>query len=246
MKELIKQDGYIIVNCPYMEAYIPSDLFDDADKASAVACMYGEGVRCIGLFNVRCFESDEQDTYSAKLRTLNYPNVIDTYPSDIQKTTMSIDGESEPIKVHILKYYKGDILMSATSRKSAKNCEQFLNYMTRGKVPTSIPCEDLCAAWMKNFDINATNPGVPPVTIECMVATLARSKDDPLTPYRKVVNTPADKGYFMANMRQTASMTNVMAALTFEDQGAMLTTSINMCKKGIKQTYSPFEKILSM
>ena len=136
--------------------------------------------------------------------------------------------------------------MSSTSRQSPKNCEMFLNYISKGKTPSSVPIDTLCHAWMKNFKINATNAGVPPVTIECILAVLARSKSDPLTPYRKVVGTKDDQGYFMANMRQAASMTNVMSALTFEDQGSMLTTSMNMCKKGVKQAYSPFEKILSM
>lgn len=52
--------------------------------------------------------------------------------------------------------------------------------------------------------------------------------------------------YIPGNMRMVASYTNVMNALTFENMGEMLTTSINITRSGAKQDQTPLEKVLTM
>lgn len=252
MNEFIKQGEYIIVNVPYMEAYIREDLFEkpeDADKGSALAVTYGEGFRLVGVFNVRIFKNPEQDRYGIKLRTFSYPNMIETYPSDSQVVKMSLDGKSEPEKFRILKYYKGDTMMESRIKRDSLNCENYLGMICKGKIPTSIPYPDLIKLWNKNFEINETSAGVPSVTKEAMIATLCRDKTNPVVPYRVIAGKNPNyntTGYFAANMRQVTSFTNVMSALTFENMGEMLTSSINMCRNGTKQADSPFEDILRM
>ena len=83
--EFISRDGSIIVNVDHAEAYIPMELFEE-DKESkdiihaAIATTVGEGFRLIGTFNMRFSNQPGGDIRANKLRTFNYPNIIDTFP----------------------------------------------------------------------------------------------------------------------------------------------------------------------
>jgi len=258
MKEFIKEGEFIYVNSPYMEAYIPEELFSkDGEKESAIAYEYGEGYRLVGEFMVRVFstaiDEDDEDIKvkreKIKLHTFSYPNMITTFPSDVEKVTMSITPDSEPEKVRIFKYEKGDIMMESKVKKDISNCEKYFDILCKGKVPESIPYADQIELLEKNYAINGLGFGVPAATREAIIATLCRSKNDPKIPYRMVAGKGDNydpNGYIMLNMRQVTAYTNVLSALTFEDQGSMLASSINMSRSGKKQAETPFEKILSM
>jgi len=248
MKEFISHDDYIYVNTAYAEAYIPEDLFDDADKDSAVAAEYGEYIRTIGIFNMRFFDSDDSPRDKAPIRTFNYPNVIETYPSEYAKEKLMLPGDVEPQMYRVLKYYKGDIMMDSQIKQDSKNCERFLNMLTKGKFPNTIKYDDLLLIWLKNFQINNVNPGVPAVTEQVIISEMCRNKDNPLEQFRKVVGTGKynPNGYIASNMNDVSSFTSVFSALTFERFGDKLTTSLNMTNSDAKQTRSPIEKVLSM
>lgn len=261
MNEFIRSDGYIIVNVPYAEAYIPESLFKPVDKeseiTSAVAFEYGEGINVVGCFNMRFMESDTQNRDKVPVRTFNYPSPIETYPTSTLKNQKirltsaddenEINGdESDEVRYRVLQYYKGDIMMSATSTEAVANCEKFLNMMTSGKIPNTIPYSSLEKIWQANFDMNGVNPGTPSVSLQSVIAEQCRWVRDPRIPFRKVIG--AGKGnendYVMVNMRSVASYNSTFSALTFEDMGQMLISSINMSRNNVKQNKSPIEKVL--
>lgn len=249
MNEFVENGDFINVNVPFMEAYIPFELFtQDAESKSAVASPYGEGYRVIGQFNVRCFDNDQQERFSKKLKTFNYPNYIITYPSASAVETISIDRKKEAEKYIIFKYYKGDIMMSTYSKMDNDNCEAFLNILMRGKIPTTIEYGNLLKTWETNFEINGFEPGVPSLTLQVILSHLCRNPNDFTQPYRMIAGRveKAENNYAAVNMEQAAANTSVMAGLTFQNMGAMLTTGLNISKKNIKQSISPAEKVLSM
>lgn len=261
MNEFIKDGDFIYVNAPYMEAYIPEELFSkDGEKESAIAYEYGEGYRLIGEFMVRVF-NNPPDAYTddqlaslrekTKLRTFVYPNMITTFPSDTEKLKLSLSNnpEAEPEAYRVFKYERGDIMMESRIRKDISNCEKYFDILCKGKIPESIPYADQIELMEKNYAINDLGFGVPGVTREAIIATLCRSKEDPKIPFRMIAGKSDSydpNGYMMLNMRQVTAYTNVMTSLTFEDQGSMLASSINISRSGKKQTETPFEKILSM
>lgn len=246
MKEFVKDNENIYLNKIYAEAYIPEDLFSDGEKEATVASEYGNGIRTIGIFNMRFFDSEDEDREKIKIRTLNYPNMIETYPSEYETLTLTINGIKD--KYRVLKYYKGDIIMSAFIKQDSENCERFLNLLTSGKIPRTISYPDILTMWIKNFQINSINPEVPAVTLQVVISEMYRDPSNPMRQFRKVAGKgKVDMGDYLAmNMNGVSSYSSVMSALTFERFSDKLTTSLNITKGGIKQNKSPIEKVLSM
>ena len=248
MNEFAENGNYVVLNVPYAEAYIPKEIFGTAEKGNPTAYEYGDGIRAVGLFNIRFYDSDEQDRDSVKLRTLNYPNTITMHPSEIEDLTLQLTPELEPSVYRVLKFYKGDIIMNTKSQKNSKNCEEFMNLLIRGKLPVGLNYQDLYFGWIKNFEINNVDPGVPSITLQTIISENCRSKDDPMKQFRKVVN---DEGvsmtdYRVQNMVDICSNSSVLNALMFERFGEMLTSSLLMSKEGISQNTTPLEKVLTM
>lgn len=244
-------DGeHIVLNVPYAEVYIPYDVYDDSpDKGGRpVAYAYGEGVRTIGLFNIRFYDDEDADRNSTKLRTLNYPNTITMMPSDKEVVTMQLDPTMDEDKYVVFKFYKGDIIMATKIQQSSKNCEDFMNQLIKGKLPKGLSYTDLYFAWVKNFEINGVNPGVPAIILQMIISENCRTKDDPMVQFRKIVGNPGVTltDYIVHNMVDICSNSSVFNALTFERFADMLSTSINMTKKGVKQNTTPLEEVLYM
>ena len=179
-KELINDGKYIFINTPYAEAYIPDDLFDRPNEdpsPSSLAYNTGESIVTIGIFYMRFFDSDENISSQrdkVKVRTLAYPNKIETYPSgDLTKETLTINGVTD--KYQILKFYQGDILMSAASQQSADNVEMFTKLVMAGKVPKSLSYDELYFTWKKTFDVNGVNAAIPPVLIQAILSKVCRN-----------------------------------------------------------------------
>ena len=157
-KELLNDGKYIFIDTPYAEAYIPDDLFDRPNEdpsPSSLAYNTGESIVTIGIFYMRFFDTDENTTAlrdKTKVRTLTYPNKIETFPSgNTTRETLTINGVTDVYRV--LRYNKGDILMEATSKKSANNVEMFTKLVMAGKVPRSLSYDELYFTWKKNFEI---------------------------------------------------------------------------------------------
>lgn len=251
MNEFSKIEENIILNTEYAEAYIPFELYDDkAEKKSSVVTEFGEGIKTIGLFNMRFFPSDTASRHSTPLRTFNYPNMIVTYPTSHDVSTIALERGDEPEKYIILKYYKGDIIMNSAIEMNSTNCEVFLNLIMKGKIPKTLNYQDILKSWEQNFDINGIDPGVPSLTLQLILSEQCRSFSNPALQYRKVAGKKAPgegkEKYYIANMRTVASLTSVFNALTFENEGDMLMASINMTRENIPQFRSPIEKVLTM
>ena len=248
MHEFVSRDGDIYLNVPYAEAYIAESLFKEADSQSAIAVEYGEGFKVVGSFNMRFFNSDDEKRSSSPLRTFNYPNMIVTYPSSSVSTKLSLTETQMPEAYRVFQYYMGDIVMSAEEVKAIGNCTKFLNMITRGKIPQTIPYEKFIGIWQNNFEINGFNPEVPSVVLQMIWAELCRDPDDITKPFRYIYGKGgADTtNYISTNMNNVAAATSVFSALSFERIGEKVATSINMTRNKVDQRRSPVEEVLTM
>lgn len=255
MNEFRKENGKIVLNVPYAEAYLPASLVSSdplvektiGKSNSTVAILYGEGFQTLGLFNMRFYKSDSEDRESAKLRTLNYPNTIITLPSNYYRETLKLTPDAEEEKYYVLQYYQGDIIMDSSIPKRSSNCEDFLDILVSGKIPYGISIWDLYFAWKRNFDSNGVDPDVPGVTLQMMISDLARLRDDPSEQFRRQLGKGGvdPTNYRVYNMVNIAANNSVLTALSFQRFGYMLTTSLNMTKSGKAQVKSPLEEVLS-
>lgn len=247
MNEFIKRDGQIIVNVDHAIAYIRSDLFKDEETKASIATEYGEGFRVLGAFNMRLSNNPDEDIEKTPLRTFNFPNMIETYPSSNEKKTLALTPTSEEIDYRLLHYRQGDIMMSATMPKSADNVVKYLDALTGGKLPNTIPYNDLFLSWISNFESNDNFPNIPGMYLQAIIAEKCRSRKDPSTPFRKIYGkNMSSNDYITTNMRGTAAYSSVFASQAFEHMGRMLHTSVNMTRRNIPQNVSPIEKTLYM
>ena len=249
--ELMNDGKYIYINVPYAEMYIPESIIDTPDgdpKESSVAYECGTGFVTLGICYMRFFKNENQTRDEVPVRTLIYPNLIETHPSDSSKgVTLTINGKTD--KYRILKYEHGDTLMEATSRKSSKNCEAFMRLLSSGKIPSSLTYDEVYQSWMDNYDINGMSPSAPAVMLQAIIGEMYRDPKDPSRQFSKVIgeNPKVDpRSYHAMSMNAVSAYSSVMSALSFERMTEKLTSSINMTKSGVKQKKSPIEQIITM
>lgn len=252
-KELLNDGKYIFINTPYAEAYIPDDLFDRPNEdpsPSSLAYNTGESIITIGIFYMRFFDSEDNinsQREKVKLRTLAYPNKIETFPTgNTSRETLTINGNTEVYRV--LRYYQGDILMSAASQKSANNVEMFTKLVMAGKVPNSLSYDELYFTWKKNFEINDVNAAIPPVLLQAIISKICRNPENTSQEFRKLVGKRKVDlyNYIMLSMNQISAYSSVMTSMAFERFAEKLTTSLIMTKEGTPQEKSPIEQVITM
>ena len=249
MNEFVLSEDKILLNVPYAEAYIPKKLFEpDEETKSSIAVQYADGFKVVGLFNMRFYESDDVPRDSTKLRTFNFPNMIMTYPTDFTSAKLKLTETSEADQYLVLMYYMGDVVMMAEEIQSTANCTKFLNMITKGKIPNTIPYEHFEAIWQTNFRINKFNPRVPSVILQLIWSEMCRDPDDITRPFRMLYGkgNVDSTAYTETNMNNVAAATSVFSALSFEKIKEKLAASINMTKTGTEQRRSPVEEVLTM
>lgn len=252
-KELLNSGKYIFINTPYAEAYIPDDLFDRPNEdpsPSSLAYNTGNSIITIGIFYIRFFDTDEVTPKmrdSIKVRTLVYPNKIETFPTgNTTRETLTINGLTDTYRV--FRYNKGDIFMESTSQKSPNNVEMFTKLIMAGKVPSSLSYDELYFAWKKNFEINGVGTAIPPVLMQAVISKVCRNSENVSEEFRKIIGKknldPHD--YIMLSMNQISAYSSVMTSMSFERFAEKLTTSLIMSKEGTPQEKSPIEQVITM
>lgn len=246
------KDGNIVVDADRLELYIPKDLFNaeriDKDiEHSAVATSVGESFRIIALVNARVAMNPGDKIEDSKLYTLNYPQIIMTSPSSSEVRKISLYPGEEPETFIVLQYTTGDILMPLQSPKNGDNCTKFLNLLVRGQIPRTIKYEDIFKAWKMNLELNDCNPGVPDSYLQCIISELYRDRRNPRQPFRHVYGKDMTKNnYEPYNIRGVVSLSSVFSSQVFEHMSRMMTTSVNISRRGLEQNRSPIEAVLWM
>lgn len=246
MNEFRIEGENVLVNVPYAEAYISTDLFTDAK--STVSMIYGEGIMTLGMFYMRFFKSEEEAEEkrdSIPLRTFNYPSPIFTLPSSYDIETVVLNGVEE--KCYVLHYYMDDIMMESQTVQNILNCESFLDTLIKAKLPNSMDYQDIFLGWYENFKMNGFHPGTKAVILQIIIAENARYAKDTNIPFRKYAATAKDikpSDYQLVNMNAITANSSVFAAIGFERVKEKLATSITMSKNNVKQSVSPLEKVI--
>ena len=253
-KELDNDGKYIFIKTEAAEAYIPNAIFDkptEDNNESSLAYDTGEFVATIGIFYMRFFDSEDiTDELREKtpVRTLSYPNKIETRPSGgMLKKTLTINGQTDLYRVY--RYNHGDILMEAVSKKSYTNTEMFTKLIMSGKIPKSLSYDEIYINWLRSFQINGINPGIPPVLMQAVVAKMCRAADDVNVQFRMVAGKNPKTNpynYTMLSMNQVSAYSSVMSSMSFERFSEKLTTSLIMSKEKLPQEPSPIERLITI
>lgn len=244
LKAALKNDGEnMVFTGNYMEMYIPSFYFE-----GKLAEDSGSAIRVFGLFIVRVFDIKGKPL---ALETFNVPTMIHIYPSSIEVKELQLvsgpDGELE--KYHVAKFNKGNIVMKNSIPQDATNVELFLDVLTRGKLPKTIPYSQVLQVWQKNLSLNGVKLGVTSTVLEIIISEIYRNKKRPEETFAKLIGKDpsiSEYAYRPANIREICARNSTFAAITFEDMDSMITSGLNINKYNKQETESPIEKIIKM
>lgn len=234
-----REKGSLYLTAPYCEFYIPMYYFDNTKFATET----GFTITTIGIFDVAFFENGKIiDQKVMKIPTwIN----IDVQDSEVRKVTLP--HSDEPITCKVLKYNKGAKVMSADYIKNSDNALTYLDFVTKGKLPKSIPYDALLSLWWKNQEMNDVNLGVPSVILEMILAVSYRVQNNPNLKFATAIGRDPNISQFSyktANIREISMYASTFTALTFEDFDTMVTASLNRSREKKYEAESPVEAII--
>ena len=235
------KDGYIIFTGTMIEMYIP-----ESYKESNLMEEMGDRTKVFGLFNCRMFDKNDK---GGKIETFNIPSMISLEAPVSEKKSLSLAKGSEEESYNIIRFYNGDPITRAEFQQDSSNVELFIKILTGGKIPKTIPYNQIIQIWQENLRMNHVHLNVASIILELIIAEVYRDKSNPQNKFAKKIGKVTDGDeydYKTANIREITSLNSVFAALTFEDMDQMITSSLNMTKYNKKQTTSPVEKIIKM
>jgi hypothetical protein len=241
MSEFKKDGNKIIFTGKYIEVYINEYYFE-----KEVAEQIGDHFKVLGVVNFRTF-SDVDGKHPMKLRTLNIPTMMITYPSggyEIKNLDLVGNGEE---RYYVLKYYNTDELCASEIAANPANFKSFFEILLAGKLPNTIPYNGLMDIWNKNFRLNNINFDIPDSVKEIIIFKIYRWKKNPAIPFGKALaDNPKLSQYDYVTMgpRDITRMDSAYAGFTFEDFDTSVIAGINTTKAGKKEVYSPIEPIL--
>lgn len=238
-----EKDEKIYFTGVYMEAYIPDELFN-----KDISMYDGDIIETIGLFNYRVFNNIDEDRNKIPLKTLKVPTVVKTKPNSVSMTTLELIPGSGEKKYHVLKYFTDDILLTQSYTNAlVDNVEKYIKLLNEGKIPNTIPYDEILDLTLKNLELNKINLNVSATLLSTVISEIYRYKKDMALPFRKIIGKDVSESqfnYVNTNARTICSFNSTTSALTFEDIDSMITTSINKKRYNRKENYTPIEKLL--
>lgn len=236
------KDQKMIFTGDYMEAYIPSKIYKSLVEED------GEILKIMGVFNFRIGKNREVDPNS-ELFTFNFPSMFFTAPSIIDKQILTLLPEKNSNEYFVLKYYKGDLMMTSTEIiKDISNVEKFVSLLLNGYIPSTVKYSDILRMFYRNLEINGETANVSGTLLSGVVSELCRYSGDQSIPVRKMIGKgkAGELDYSLANARTVCANNSTFSALTFEDVDTMLVYAIDGKRRNRKENISPLEKLIQI
>lgn len=231
----------IYLDAPYMEAYIPMYYFEKSGFAEDK----GEILSVFGIMVTRFFENDKVIAE----KTLCVPSMIDMYCTDYENREVELPRYGT-IPCKVMKYYQGQKIMSANIIQDSGNAITMLDFIIAGKLPVLLPYKSIIEVWYKNQHLNGTDFGVPSFILELILSVAYRSQTDPTKKFCEEIGQPgstlSEFDYRCVSVRQICQYSSTFQSLTFEDIDAMITSSLNRTRRGIKDEPTPVENVIKM
>lgn len=237
---VIKKDGFIVLNCSYAEFYVPKQYIE-----KGLATDNGETYNAFGLMYLRTFSAMDKPN---ELEILKIPNILSFFPNDKENRKMTIGNDDEADYI-VLKFFKGDRLFQEAIRCDSAAPEGFLNMVLGGQIPRNIPYDKTLSVFLKVFEQNKVKLPAPAIILEMILSEVYRYKDDNALKYGQYLSknfNPKKKQleYSLANVRTICKNNSSFAGVSFENIDEMLTSAINNTKYNRKETKTPFEEVI--
>lgn len=232
-----------------LEYYIPEDYFGSG--ASSSATIEGSYVALMGSFNYRLIKPNGD---LGKLMTFTFPTVFVCKPNRIEKRK-SIKLESHLLEsdYRVLIFFKDDQLVTRCFVEQNINNigELFRLHIQTGRIPNSIPYNDLYEYPFECMSLNSGEYGVHSQAMGLIYSKICRDPSDISKPFRlsKVINDSMT-GYTPISIKEASKHISPFVSLTSENLDSAIISAILLSddeKKGkIKHKESPLERIITM
>lgn len=229
-----------------LEYYIPEQYFE---RGSAVR--EGSYVRLIGSFLYRLVSENGTE---GKFKGFNWPTVFLCAPSDVTKVKDVKTNEfQDPTDYRVLTFEDGDQLVTDVfTPQNIDNTKEFLQlHIMTGKVPTTIPYQDLYKYLYESMELNGSSFDTHSQAMGLIYSKICRDPDDPHKPFRLSKALDKDpRSYKTMSIKDAARYISPFASIISEnfDEGVMtsvlLSDDIKEGKR--KNTNSPLEQVLTM
>ena len=236
-KYFIEKNNKLVCNIPMMELYIPNYFYENKWAKRLASTINSFGLVEVGIF-------DNGKRVLTKL--LKLPVFVDFYIHEIRDNDTIEFEHTEDEKCTVLTYRMGQEITDLILVQDSANGEVFLDMITKGKLPHSVPYNKVLQLWMKNQELASISFGTASVTDEIVLAVSYRDKNDVNKEFCTVYGTGkvGEYDYSTANFRKICQYSSTFAGISYEDMNTMITTSLNRAREKREETPTPVEKII--
>ena len=237
---VIKKDGFIVLNCPYAEFYVPKQYVE-----KELAIDGGESFQAFGIMYLRTFSAMNKPN---ELEILKLPSMLSFYPAEKENRKMTLGGEMEEDYI-VLKFFKGNKLFPSAIKCDNGAPENFLNMLLGGQIPKNIPYDKILEIFLKVFEQNKVGLPAPAIMLEMIISEVYRYSGDPSLKYGQHLAKNFDPKkkqleYSLANVRTICKNNSSFAGISFENMDEMITSAINNDKYKRTETKTPLEDVI--
>ncbi len=237
---VIKKDGFIVLNCPYAEFYVPKQYIE-----KELAVDGGEAFQAFGIMYLRTFSAMNKPN---ELEILKLPNMLSFYPAEKENRKITLGGEMEEDYI-VLKFFKGNKLFPSVIKCDNAAPENFLNMLLGGQIPKNVPYDKILEIFLKVFEQNKVGLPAPAIMLEMIISEVYRYSGDPSLKYGQHLAKNFDPkkkqlDYSLANVRTICKNNSSFAGISFENMDEMITSAINNNKYKRTETKTPLEDVI--
>ena len=214
--------------------YVPMNYFSNTTKVP-IAVIEGQYVSSIGLFNWAIIDKNGK---SSELRPFIFPTMFMCKPREMEKVkNLSLDN-TEPSDYMLLKFKKGDEVVSHTKvPQLIDNVEIFFKMaIITAKIPSTIPYNDLWKLFFESARLNGFSFNLNIQLFNILIAALARDKNDISKQFNETD---------MINITMAPKFVSPYTAITSENWDESVRAAILMKDKE-NAPESPLEKVVTM
>lgn len=213
--------------------YVPEVMFE-----RKIAESFGDYIRLLGVIDYQLISKDGK---KGKITPFNFPSAFLTSPSHVEKKKeFQINKYNSPAPYRILHYTKGDkIVLSTKVPQIIDNAEEFYKLFLNGKLPTTIPYDQLADYFIDNINLNGGDYGLDMQIFGIIISEACR---DPNNKEKLFCHTDMKdmNAYNFISIKEIPHYISPFTAITSENLDESIVNGITNKAKG----HSPLEKLM--
>lgn len=222
--------------------YVPQNYFNNTSKIS-IAEISGQYVSFIGLCNWAIIDKNGK---RGELHPFMFPTMFMCKPSEIEKVKDLKLDNTEPSDYTLLKFKKGDEVVSETRvPQLIDNVEIFFKMaIMTGKIPTTVPYDKLWELFIESASLNGFSYGLNIQLFGILIGAICRNPKDISEQFSRT-DMKNMNNYRPINIKMVPKFISPYTALTSENWDEAVRAAVLLSDKE-DTPESPLEKILTM